>query len=83
MAQKEQKEPIVYKVELLEELIERQQRLLTVANEIIDGKNRIIELCELEIELHRKENVHLQRALFICGIVLVISATLNLTRLFF
>jgi hypothetical protein len=81
MAQKEQKEPIVYKVELLEELIERQQRLLTVANEIIDGKNRIIELCELEIELHRKENVRSQRALFICGIVLVISATLNLIRL--
>jgi hypothetical protein len=77
-----QEEPIVYKVQLLEELIERQQKLLTIANEIIDGKNRIIELCELEIELHRKENVRSQRALFICGIVLLISATLNLIRLF-
>jgi hypothetical protein len=81
MAKKEQEEPIVYKVQLLEELIERHQKLLTLANEIIDGKNRMIELCELEIELHRKENVRLQRALFICGIVLVISATLNLIRL--
>ena len=77
-----QEEPILYKVQLLEELIERQQKLLTIANEIIDGKNRIIELCELEIELHRKENVRSQRALFICGIVLFISATLNLIRLF-
>jgi hypothetical protein len=82
MKQEDQEEPIIYKVQLLEELIERQQRLLTLANEIIDGKNRIIELCELEIELHRKENVRSQRALFICGIVLVISATLNLIRLF-
>jgi hypothetical protein len=81
MAHLNEEEPIVYKVQLLEELIERQQRLLTVANEIIDGKNRIIELCELEIELHRKENVRSQRALFICGIVLFISAVLNLTRL--
>ena len=81
MKNQDQEEPIVYKVQLLEELIERHQKLLTLANEIIDGKNRMIELCELEIELHRKENVRLQRALFICGIVLVISATLNLIRL--
>jgi hypothetical protein len=81
MKNQDQEEPIVYKVQLLEELIERYQKLLTLANEIIDGKNRMIELCELEIELHRKENVRLQRALFICGIVLVISATLNLIRL--
>lgn len=78
----QEEEPIVYKVQLLEELSERQQRLLGIANEIIEMKTRLIELCELEIELHRKENVRSQRALFICGIVLFISATLNLIRLF-
>jgi uncharacterized paraquat-inducible protein A len=82
MKLEDQEEPIVYKVQLLEELAQKQERLLLIANEIIDGKNRIIELCELEIELHRRENLRLQRALFICGIVLLISATLNLIRLF-
>ena len=81
MKLEDQEEPIVYKVQLLEELIERQQTLLTVANEIIDGKNRIIELCELETELHRRENVRLQRAFFICCIVLVFSATLSIISL--
>ena len=83
MAQKEQKEPIVYKVELLEELIERQQKLLTVANQIIDGKNRIIELCELEIELHRRENKRLRTSLIISGVIFALLAVINLTRLFF
>jgi hypothetical protein len=77
-----QEEPIVYKVQLLEELIERQQKLLTIANEIIDGKNRIIELCELEIELHRRENKRLINSLIISGIIFAVLATLNLIRLF-
>jgi hypothetical protein len=81
MKLEDQEEPIVYKVQLLEELSERQQRLLGIASEIIDGKNRLIELCELEIELHRRENVRLQRALFICGVILIFSATLSLIRL--
>jgi hypothetical protein len=82
MKQEDQEEAIVYKVQLLEELSERQQRLLGIANEIIDGKNRLIELCELEIELHRRENVRLQRAVFILAIVLIFSSIVHLTRLF-
>jgi len=82
MKQENQEEAIVYKVQLLEELSERQQRLLGIANEIIDGKNRLIELCELEIELHRRENVRLQRAVFILAIVLTFSSIVHLTRLF-
>jgi hypothetical protein len=78
---KQEEEPIVYKVQLLEELIERQQRLLGIASEVIDGKNKLIELCELETELHRRENVRLQRAFFICCIVLVFSATLSIISL--
>jgi hypothetical protein len=82
MKLEDQEEAIVYKVQLLEELSERQQRLLGIANEIIDGKNRLIELCELEIELHRRENVRLQRAVFILAIVLTFSSIVHLTRLF-
>lgn len=81
MKQEDQEEAIVYKVQLLEELSERQQRLLGIANEIIDGKNRLIELCELEIELYRRENKRLIRSLIISGVIFAVLAVLNLTRL--
>jgi|688.fasta_scaffold905638_2 hypothetical protein len=82
MKQEDQEEAIVYKVQLLEELSERQQRLLGIANEIIDGKNRLIELCELEIELYRRENKRLVNSLIISGIIFAVLAVINLTRLF-
>jgi hypothetical protein len=78
----QEEEPIVYKVQLLEELAEKQERLLLIANEIIDGKNRLIELCELEIELHRSENLRLQRSVFILAIVLIFSSIVHLIRIF-
>jgi len=81
MKQEDQEEAIVYKVQLLEELSERQQRLLGIANEIIDGKNRLIELCELEIDLYRRENKRLINSLIISGVIFAVLAVLNLTRL--
>jgi hypothetical protein len=83
MKQEDQEEAIVYKVQLLEELSERQQRLLGIANEIIDGKNRIIELCELEIELHKRQNKRLITVVITSGIIFAVLAVLNLTRLLF
>ena len=78
---KQEEEPIVRKVQLLEDLMQRQQRLLGLANEIIDGKNRLIELSELEIELYRKENKRLINSLIISGVIFAVLAVLNLTRL--
>lgn len=76
-----EEEPIVYKVQLLEELIERQQRLLGIANEIIDGKNRLIELSELEIEIYKAQNKRLTRSLMISAVLFAIVAVINIARL--
>lgn len=81
MKKEEQEEPIVYKVQLLEELSERQQRLLGIANEIIDGKNRLIELCELEIDLYQRQNKRLTRSLMISAVLFAIVAVINIARL--
>jgi hypothetical protein len=77
----QEEEPIVRKVELLEDLIQRQQRLLGIANEIIDGKNRLIELSELEIDLYQRQNKRLTRSLMISAVLFAVLAVLNLTRL--
>ena len=43
-------------IEAMEILVENQDKTLKVANEIIAMKNRMIELCELQIELQKKQN---------------------------
>ena len=77
----QEEEPIVRKVELLEDLIQRQQRLLGLASEIIDGKNRLIELSELEVEIYRSQNKRLGRSLVICGIVLILNVIIHIVSL--
>lgn len=82
MAKKEQQEePIVYKVQLLEDLVARQEKLLTTAREIIDGKNRLIELCELETDIYKLQNKRLSRVLVVCGIALAINVVITVIRL--
>ena len=82
MKQEDQEEAIVYKVQLLEELAQKQERLLEIANEIIDDKNRLIELCELETDLYKRQNKRLITSLIISGILFAILGVLNLIRLF-
>lgn len=77
----QEEEPIVYKVQLLEELAQKQERLLVIANEIIDGKNRLIELCELQIDIYKLENKRLKRSLMISAVLFAIVAIINITRL--
>jgi hypothetical protein len=48
-------------LEKLTELAQSYERALECANEIISMKDRYIELCEKETELHRKENLKLQK----------------------
>jgi hypothetical protein len=64
-------------LEKLEELARSYKTALECANEIISMKNRYIELCEQETELHRRENLRLQKIVFwlsIClGASLVVS----------
>lgn len=67
-------------IEAMENLVAAQDKTLKVANEIITMKNRMIELCELEIELYKKQNTRLLYLfLFVCalsaisGILLICS----------
>ena len=78
---KQEEEPIVYKVQLLEDLVVRQEKLLKTAREIIDGKNRIIELCELETDIYKLQNKRLSRVLVVCGIALAIDVVITVIRL--
>ena len=72
--------PIEETLEAMENLVAAQDKTLKVANEIITMKNRMIELCELEIELYKKQNTRLLRLfVFLCvlsgisGILLICS----------
>ena len=78
---KQEEEPIVYKVELLEDLIQRQQGLLRLSDEIIDRKNRLIELWELETYLYKRQNKRLVRSLIICGVVLILNVIIHIVSL--
>jgi hypothetical protein len=75
-----QEEALIKQVELFEDLMQNQSRLLAVAAEIIEGKNRLIELCELETDLHRIQNVRLQRVVFGLFILLVVSSIMHIVR---
>jgi hypothetical protein len=63
---------LIYKVELLEELIDSQTRLLDTSTQIIESKSRMIDLCEEECKIYRRENAVLK--LFLgASFVLIIS----------
>jgi hypothetical protein len=74
-------ENIIYKIQLLEELVESQERLLTSANRIISMKTRLVELCEQEIELHKRKNSRLQATVFGLCIVLLLNVIVHLISL--
>ena len=69
-------------LEKLEELARSYKTALECANEIISMKDRYIELCEMETELHRKENLRLQKIILWLTVCLGICAVVSLSRLF-
>jgi hypothetical protein len=69
-------------LEKLEELARGYKTALECANEIISMKNRYIELCEQETELHRRENIRLQKIILWLTVCLGICAVVSLSRLF-
>lgn len=68
-------------IEQLTQLVETQDRALKTADAIIFLKNKLIEICEEEIDLYRKQNRRLRISLTICGILLMVNAILSLLRL--
>lgn len=68
-------------IEKLTQLVETQDKALKTAKGIISLKNKLIEICEQETDLYRKENRILKKSLMICGVILVIDAILSFTQL--
>ncbi len=64
-------------LEKLEELARSYKTALECANEIISMKDRYIELCEQETELHRRENIRLQSIVFWLSVGLGASLILS------
>jgi hypothetical protein len=78
---KETQESFYYKVEKLEDLVINQQKALEMADELLDMKSRLIELCEEETEFYKTENKRLTRSLIISAVLFAIVAVMNIIRL--
>jgi hypothetical protein len=77
------KEPHIEEtIEKLTELAHSYERALECANEIISMKDRYINLCEQETELHRKENLRLQKTVFWLSVLLTISSAVHIVNIF-
>jgi len=63
-------------IEAMELLVQKQDKTLKVANEIITMKNRMIELCELQIELQKKQNTKQLVVIIVLSAISVISTIL-------
>jgi len=64
-------EQLIQQVELLEGIINSQRRILDVNNELIALKNRMIELCEHETSIYKKEAKMLGIACIIAFIIIL------------
>lgn len=69
-------------IENLITLAKNQSDIIQLANEIIEGKNRMIELCKMETEIYKTQSKRLITYLIISGILFAILGVLNLIRLF-
>ena len=68
-------------IEKLTQLVETQDRALETARAIISLKNKLIEICEQETDLYRKQNRKLRTSLMICAILLMANAILSLLQM--
>jgi hypothetical protein len=74
---------LLNKVEMLEDLATKQDQALRMANNLLDLKSKLVELCEEEVEFYKRSNKRLTRSLIISGIIFAVLAVINLTRLLF
>tara|TARA_R110000868_G_scaffold185788_3_gene427807 strand:- start:1551 stop:1784 length:234 start_codon:yes stop_codon:yes gene_type:complete len=58
----------------LTELINSQQRALDCSNELISMKNRMIELCNQETAIYKKEVMRLRKTIFWLSIMFTITS---------
>jgi hypothetical protein len=56
---------LLNKVEMLEDLATKQDQALRMANNLLDLKSKLVELCEEEVEFYKRSNKRLTRSLII------------------
>lgn len=78
---RESQESFYYKVEQLENLIIDQQKALKMADELLDMKSTLIELCEEETEFYKTKNKRLTRSLMISAVLFAILGVIDVIRL--
>jgi hypothetical protein len=78
---KSEKDSFYYKVEQLEDLVMNQQRALQMANNLLDLKGKLVELCEEEVEIYKAENKRLKKSLIIFGVALILNLIIHLVSL--
>ena len=69
---KQEQDSIVYRMEVLEDLVIKQQQALDMSNQLIDMKTRLLELCEEETAIYRRENATL-KVMCVAAFITVIS----------
>jgi len=60
-------------IDSLNKLVEDYQKALDVSNNLINMKNRFIELCEEETAIYKKQNQTLNMVVFVLSTLLTIS----------
>lgn len=77
---KTEEQPIEETIAMLTELVESQQRALDMANDLLSMKSRLVELCEEEVELYKRQNKSLERIAIGVSVLLAISSFIHIIR---
>ena len=77
---KTEEQPIEETIAMLTELVEGQQRALDMANDLLSMKSRLVELCEEEVELYKRQNKSLERIAIGVSVLLAISSFIHIIR---
>lgn len=72
---------LLHKVEMLEDLAQKQNKALSMANGLLDLKDQLVRLCEEETEFYKRQNKKLTRSLMISAILFAILGVMNIIRL--
>lgn len=73
-------EALLHKLEMLEELAINQDKALKTADQLLNLKTKLVELCEEEVEIYKKQNKKLTA---ISIIALAFSSIVILVNLMF
>jgi hypothetical protein len=71
---------LLYKVELLEDIVRSQETTLALDNDLLDLKTRLIELAEEESRLYRRENAVLKLLLSVSFVLIITLCSLLLIK---